>query len=62
MLAVLLLRPNELVPTARLVDELWGDQPPSTAVKAVQVHVSQLRKALGEGVRRDAADRVPAPV
>ncbi len=50
VLALLLLRANELVPTARLVDELWGEQPPPTAVKAVQVHVSQLRKALGEGV------------
>ena len=50
MLAVLLLRANELVPTARLVDELWGERPPATAVKAVQVHVSQLRKTLGEGV------------
>ena len=47
---MLLLRPNELVPTARIVDELWGEQPPATAVKTVQVFVSQLRKALGEGV------------
>ena len=48
LLAVLLLRANELVPTVRIVDELWGGAPPPTAVKAVQVHVSQLRKALGE--------------
>ncbi len=50
MLAVLLLRANELVPTAKLVDELWGERPPPTAVKAVQIQVSQLRKLLGEGV------------
>ena len=50
VLAVLLLHANEPVPTARLVDELWGERPPATAVKAVQVYVSQLRKALGEGV------------
>jgi DNA-binding SARP family transcriptional activator/class 3 adenylate cyclase len=48
LLAVLLLRANELVPTARLVDELWGERPPPTAVKTVQVYVSQLRKVLGE--------------
>jgi DNA-binding SARP family transcriptional activator/class 3 adenylate cyclase len=48
LLAVLLLRANELAPTARLVDELWGERPPPTAVKTVQVYVSQLRKALGE--------------
>ena len=47
LLAVLLLRANELVPTARIVDELWGERPPATAVKAVQVQVSQLRKLLG---------------
>ena len=50
LLAVLLLRANEVVPTGRLVDDLWGERPPATAVKAVQVHVSQLRKALGESV------------
>ena len=49
VLAVLLLRANELVPTARLVDELWGERPPPTAVKAVQVQVSQLRKLLDAG-------------
>ena len=32
---------------ARLVDELWGDDPPATAAKAVQVHLSKLRSALG---------------
>ena len=42
--------PRRDVPTERLVDELWGEQPPATAVKAVQVYVSQLRKTLGEGV------------
>ena len=36
--------------TDRLVDEVWGAQPPPTAVKTVQVYVSQLRKVLGEGV------------
>ncbi len=50
VLAVLILHANEVVPRARLVDDLWGERPPSTAVKAVQVYVSQLRKALGEGV------------
>ena len=43
------LRANELVPTARLIDELWGERPPARAVKAVQVYVSQLRKVLGDG-------------
>ena len=48
LLGLLLLHANELMPTARIVDELWDEQPPATAVKTVQVYVSQLRKALGE--------------
>ena len=50
LLALLLLRANQVVPTARLIDELWGERPPARAVKTVQVYVSQLRKLLGEGV------------
>jgi DNA-binding SARP family transcriptional activator len=48
LLAALLLRAGEPVPVATLVDELWGEHPPATAVKAAQVYVSQLRKTLGE--------------
>ena len=48
LLAVLLLaHREESVSAARLVDELWGDDPPPTAAKAVQVHLSKLRSALG---------------
>ena len=47
LLALLLLDANRVVPTERLVDELWGDEPPARATKTVQVYVSQLRKALG---------------
>jgi DNA-binding SARP family transcriptional activator len=50
LLAVLLLRANELVPMESLVDELWGERPPRSAIKVVHGHVSQLRKALGEGI------------
>jgi DNA-binding SARP family transcriptional activator len=49
VLAVLLLRRGEVVPTATIVDLLWGERPPATATKTVQVYVSQLRKALGAG-------------
>lgn len=46
VLAVLLLHANEFVPRERLIDELWGEAPPPTAKKAVNVYISQLRKAL----------------
>ena len=46
LLALLLTRANEVVSTDRLIDELWGAQPPGKAANALQNHVSQLRKAL----------------
>src|SRR3954452_18783884 len=47
LLALLLTRPNEVVSTDRLVDQLWGAHPPKTALNTVQYYVSQLRKSLG---------------
>ena len=49
LLALLLLNANRVIPTSRLIDELWGDAPPETARKALQVYVSRLRKVLGPG-------------
>jgi len=48
LLAVLLLNANEVVSKDRLLDALWEDDPPETAHKALQVHVSALRKLLGK--------------
>ncbi len=47
LLAMLLLHANRVVSSDRLIDALWEEQPPDTGVKALQVHVSQLRKLLG---------------
>jgi DNA-binding SARP family transcriptional activator/ABC-type branched-subunit amino acid transport system substrate-binding protein len=49
VLALLLLHRGEVVSTDRIVDELWGERPPQAATKSVQVYVSGLRKALGDG-------------
>jgi YVTN family beta-propeller protein len=49
LLAILLLHRNEVVSTDRLIDELWGEHPPPTAAKALQGHISHLRKQLGQG-------------
>jgi len=46
LLARLLLEAGRTVSVERLVDDLWGDAAPDTAAKMVQIHVSQLRKAL----------------
>jgi DNA-binding SARP family transcriptional activator len=50
LLAVLLLHRGEVVSTDRLIDALWGERAPATAAKTVQVYVSNLRKALGDGL------------
>jgi YVTN family beta-propeller protein len=50
LLAVLLLHRGEVVSTDRLIDALWGERASDTAAKTVQVYVSNLRKALGDGL------------
>src|SRR5439155_20900417 len=47
LLALLLLRANQVVSTERLVDQLWGEQPPRTATASLQNAVGHLRKLLG---------------
>ena len=47
LLAVLALEPGRVVSVDRLIECLWPGDPPETAAHAVQVYVSQLRKALG---------------
>jgi DNA-binding SARP family transcriptional activator len=46
LLAMLALRPNERVSARRLIEGLWGEEPPASAPKMVQLYVSQLRKLL----------------
>jgi DNA-binding SARP family transcriptional activator len=49
LLIALALNPGRLVPTAQLVDAVWGDRPPVTAGNALQALVSRLRRVLPEG-------------
>jgi DNA-binding SARP family transcriptional activator len=48
VLALLLTSANEVVSVDRLIDALWGARPPRAAANALQYHVSQLRKLLGD--------------
>jgi DNA-binding SARP family transcriptional activator len=50
LLAALAVHRGEAVSSERLVDELWGEQAPASAIKIVQGYVSSLRKVLGDGV------------
>ena len=47
LLALLLLRANQIVSVDALVDGMWRDRPPQATQNALQYHVSQLRKLLG---------------
>jgi WD40 repeat protein/DNA-binding SARP family transcriptional activator len=47
VLAILLARPNQVVPADDLIDQIWGEDPPKTARKTLQSYVTHLRKALG---------------
>src|SRR5947208_5296122 len=50
VLALLLLEPGRVVSNDRLIDALWGEQPPRTATTSLQNFISQLRKTLGPEV------------
>jgi ABC-type transport system substrate-binding protein/DNA-binding SARP family transcriptional activator len=50
LLAVLVLHRGEVVSTDRLIDALWGERASPTAARTLQVYVSNLRKALGDGL------------
>lgn len=57
VLSLLAMRANEAVPLDRLVDDLWGEDPPETAPKMVQQYVSQLRRLLGDAGGPDILTR-----
>ncbi len=47
VLAHLVVAANQVVPADRLIDRIWGEDPPEAARSALQAYVSRLRKALG---------------
>jgi len=49
ILTMLGLHSGSVVPAHTLIELLWGDDPPRTAAKALQTHISSLRRTLGDG-------------
>jgi DNA-binding SARP family transcriptional activator len=47
LLALLLLRRGDVVPAERLIEELWGENAPRTAMTSLQNFISHLRKLVG---------------
>lgn len=50
LLALLLVAGGRVVSADRLVDELWGERPPPSALNMLHGSVSRLRKVLGDAV------------
>ena len=59
MLAALLLVRGQVVSAGRLVDELWGEQPPPGARKLVSKYVLQVRRLIGDPQGRMLVTRPP---
>ncbi|MER7721438.1 BTAD domain-containing putative transcriptional regulator [Streptomyces flaveolus] len=62
LLASLLVDPGRPVAAHRLIDDLWGEEPPGNPAKALQAKVSQLRRVLEEaepGGRELVVSRAP---
>jgi WD40 repeat protein/DNA-binding SARP family transcriptional activator len=51
LLAVLLLSANHVVSSDRIIDDLWGEEPPGGGLNTLKFHVSKLRDALQPGRR-----------
>ena len=62
VLSTLITHVGTPVSATHLIDQVWGSQPPATAMASLQMHISAIRKVLGErlvttasGYRLDAA-------
>ena len=58
LLGVLAVRANQVVSRDELIDGIWGEEPPASAVNALHVHVARLRTAL----EPDRGHRAPGQV
>ena len=59
VLAILLVHANRVVGLDRLVEELWGEEPPTQAIGSLQAYVSHLRRLLEPGRSARTPARMP---
>jgi len=63
LLALLVLHANEVVSRDRLIDGLWGEEPPASAGHTIETYVSRIRRALHyEGSATPLLTRAPGYV
>ncbi|MGH8940729.1 MAG: AfsR/SARP family transcriptional regulator, partial [Actinomycetes bacterium] len=55
LLGVLLVSANRVLSADRLIEDVWGDRPPASGPAALQMRISQLRRALS-GLARPPRD------
>ena len=61
LIAMLAMHAGQIMSTDALIDGLWADEPPDTAVNALQVYVAGLRRSLGPE-RERLRTRIPGYV
>jgi DNA-binding SARP family transcriptional activator len=61
LLAILLLHRNEVVLADCLIDDLWGESPPPTALGTLRAYVSRVRKSLNGNGGSASGEPDPAP-
>jgi SARP family transcriptional regulator, regulator of embCAB operon len=64
VLALITLRANQIVSLRSLIEELWGEHPPRSAVTTVQTYIYQLRKTIAkhtDNATAEAAIRTVPP-
>ncbi|MCF3137062.1 AfsR/SARP family transcriptional regulator [Streptomyces olivochromogenes] len=60
VLALLALNADQVVSVARLIEELWGENPPRSARTTLQTYVLQLRELIAEALARAENERCTA--
>lgn len=58
LLAILALHAREVVPVGQIIDGLWPENPPDSALNTLQAYVSRLRKTLRGDVVEDAGEAI----
>ncbi|MFE6894365.1 BTAD domain-containing putative transcriptional regulator [Streptomyces sp. NPDC057694] len=53
VLALLALYPSRVLPVATLMEEIWGTEPPQSAMTTLQTYIMQLRRCLGTAMGPD---------
>src|SRR5579875_1071430 len=59
LLAALLLKAGQTVPTSTLAELLWADRPPASPANVISVYIGRLRRMIGDADGRVLATRPP---